>query len=199
MKLVKTAIAVSILGLATSANAALDLSIYENANGDVVFNFSGSDVVTQNNSYNRNGFWFGDVIDNLYTGSTGGKNATSTTFSAMNVTQGGSSSLDDVYLNGGSGHEIGIRLNNCSILTGANNGDTISWSGQVVFDYLDISDFMASSWSGNSLNAGDSDELILDGGYNINIAAVPEPSTYALMIGGLGLVGLMAARRRKQA
>lgn len=30
-------------------------------------------------------------------------------------------------------------------------------------------------------------------------SVVPEPSTYALMFGGLGLVGLMAARRRKQA
>ena len=29
------------------------------------------------------------------------------------------------------------------------------------------------------------------------IAPVPEPSTYALMIGGLGLVGLMAARRKQ--
>lgn len=30
------------------------------------------------------------------------------------------------------------------------------------------------------------------------VAAVPEPSTYAMMLGGLGLVGFMAARRRKQ-
>ena len=30
------------------------------------------------------------------------------------------------------------------------------------------------------------------------VGMVPEPATYALMLGGLGLVGLMA-RRRKQA
>lgn len=38
------------------------------------------------------------------------------------------------------------------------------------------------------------------GYYNISevsVSAVPEPSTYALMLGGLGLVGLMAARRKK--
>lgn len=29
------------------------------------------------------------------------------------------------------------------------------------------------------------------------VSAVPEPSTYALMLGGLGLVGFMASRRRK--
>ena len=31
------------------------------------------------------------------------------------------------------------------------------------------------------------------------VSAVPEPATYALMLGGLGFVGFMAARRRKQA
>lgn len=33
----------------------------------------------------------------------------------------------------------------------------------------------------------------------VSVSAVPEPSTIALMAGGLGLVGFMAARRRKQA
>lgn len=36
-------------------------------------------------------------------------------------------------------------------------------------------------------------------GYTLNtVTAVPEPSTIALMLGGLGMVGFMAARRRKQ-
>ena len=35
------------------------------------------------------------------------------------------------------------------------------------------------------------------GSYTLTISAVPEPSTYALMLGGLGLVGFMAARRKK--
>ncbi|MTV40968.1 PEPxxWA-CTERM sorting domain-containing protein [Duganella radicis] len=33
---------------------------------------------------------------------------------------------------------------------------------------------------------------------NINVTAVPEPETYAMLLAGLGLVGV-AARRRKQA
>lgn len=35
--------------------------------------------------------------------------------------------------------------------------------------------------------------------FRFQVAAVPEPSTYALMIGGLGLVGFMARRRRQNA
>jgi PEP-CTERM motif len=35
-------------------------------------------------------------------------------------------------------------------------------------------------------------------GWDLNVAAVPEPETYALMLGGLGIVG-WAARRRKAA
>jgi hypothetical protein len=32
----------------------------------------------------------------------------------------------------------------------------------------------------------------------LNIKAVPEPATYGMMLGGLGLIGLMARRRKRQ-
>lgn len=34
--------------------------------------------------------------------------------------------------------------------------------------------------------------------FNLAVSPIPEPSTYALMLGGLGMVGFMAYRRRKQ-
>jgi hypothetical protein len=37
----------------------------------------------------------------------------------------------------------------------------------------------------------------IDGLAFVNVAAVPEPSTYALMLAGLGLVGFVARRRKK--
>jgi len=41
--------------------------------------------------------------------------------------------------------------------------------------------------------------LLSESGFDyLNVSAVPEPSTYALMLAGIGLVGL-AARRRKRA
>jgi len=35
-------------------------------------------------------------------------------------------------------------------------------------------------------------------GGNINVLAVPEPETYAMMLGGLGLLGVMARRRKNK-
>jgi hypothetical protein len=37
------------------------------------------------------------------------------------------------------------------------------------------------------------------GSLALNVSAVPEPETYAMMLGGLGLVGFMARRRKLQA
>lgn len=182
-----------------SANAGLLLNIYEDVSNDVVFEFSGSDTVNQGAvNYARNGFWFGDITDQVYGGATGAYIPLTDSFSAANTTQGTSSFLQDIYLNGGVGHELGIRLANWAILTDANNGDMITWSGIVTLD-LDFADFMAGTWTGNSLNAAGPDELLLRDGYTIVVgaAAVPEPAGIALL--GLGLAVLGFARKKKTA
>jgi len=66
---------------------------------------------------------------------------------------------------------------------------------------LDV--YWAEGWNSGPQSA----QFTLDGGDNWlklsvsnleSVSAVPEPSTYALMLGSLGLIGFMAARRRKQ-
>lgn len=51
--------------------------------------------------------------------------------------------------------------------------------------------FQAGEYSINVTGFAESEES-----YGFTATVVPEPSTYALMLGGLGLVGFMAARRR---
>ena len=52
-----------------------------------------------------------------------------------------------------------------------------------------------AEWIWDSSNNTSGESLLFKA--SIITSPVPEPSTYALMLGGLGLVGFMAARRRK--
>lgn len=70
--------------------------------------------------------------------------------------------------------------------------NTVSWTGS-----FEVANFDANNFG---VQAGHWSNPVFDGTTTPTaISAVPEPSVVALMVGGLGLVGFMAARRRKQA
>lgn len=60
------------------------------------------------------------------------------------------------------------------------------------------SDKLISSFSLVLVPNSGSYDVIFDEAYYGAVSAVPEPSTYALIFGGLGLVGFMARRRNKK-
>jgi hypothetical protein len=67
-------------------------------------------------------------------------------------------------------------------------------SGTPVDPYAAFNLYSYGTAAGLSTTVSNNVNAVFQG--NLSIAAVPEPSTYALMLGGLGLVGFVARRRR---
>ncbi|KAF1038911.1 MAG: hypothetical protein GAK35_03746 [Herbaspirillum frisingense] len=78
------------------------------------------------------------------------------------------------------------------IHTGTSSINAILQTYTIKASKLSIGDYVLSA-SGSAAGLGGSY------GGNINVAAVPEASTTAMMLAGLAVVGLMAARRRHKA
>lgn len=94
-----------------------------------------------------------------------------------------------------SGQNLNWDLSNTTL-----NGKTGAWDASIGrlkfigFDTTDTSPFVLNL-AGSVLNpaalAGYSGE--------VTVTAVPEPTTYGMLLGGLGLLGFMARRKSKQA
>lgn len=109
---------------------------------------------------------------------------------------------------------LGGLVAGLSVATDQETGLALTASGFAAFPGLNNGDLSAGPYHSNFLGVGSIPVLATGIGavsrYNVIIgssggsitdpvAAIPEPSTYALMLAGLGLVGFMARRRRDTA
>lgn len=92
-----------------------------------------------------------------------------------------------------------VDILNVTSYLGGNLVNSVSFLSGI--DYLNYSSLTTLNLGFTGIDTvrfealGSSNRAIFD---NVSVSAVPEPSTYVLMLAGLGLVGFMA-RRRKQA
>jgi proteasome assembly chaperone (PAC2) family protein len=84
--------------------------------------------------------------------------------------------------------------------TSNDNGSTADPRSNNEFYYADVTGAGAGDYLailGNTSNTDKGDQVTLGGVTFDTVATTPEPSTYALMLGGLGMLALVARLRRK--
>lgn len=98
--------------------------------------------------------------------------------------------------------ELFFRDTNGTTLTSYLFEDTNTPSNVFDWDLYSATDLVAMGTRSvdivitSTRNSGSSSDGFIDN-VSFSVSPVPEPATYALMLGGLGLVGLFAARRNK--
>ena len=101
-------------------------------------------------------------------------------------------------------NNLGASWHN-SILSGTNTANLalfanlqsdVYWTG-TVSSLLDSYAWVFVAYDGNSFIYGKDDELYAWAVHPGDVAAIPEPETYAMLIAGLGLLGFMARRRKE--
>lgn len=197
MNFFKTAITASILGLATSANGGYSSVIDF---GEINFDKSGLELFVADKSQ--------DVIITYLGHSAGYKNriyldSFQTDYLFSNRESRNTVNYQVNLGNYNSGTNLDFKLTatntgkNYFLGLGSNNPDGLVHAG-VDINYFNSPNTVLVGFE-DLYNGGDKDfNDMLFSVSNVSVSAVPEPSTYAMMIGGLGLVGLMAARRSRK-
>lgn len=98
--------------------------------------------------------------------------------------------------------EVNFNLNDFSYhnaeITFENGIISVAIDGHSYIDNYEIANYQAfDGHFGFTASTGGQHDWHKVKDFDLTVTAVPEPSVYALMIGGLGLVGFMAARRKK--
>ncbi len=176
------------------ANANVTINVTE-VGGDVVFTTRGSLDLTGATFLSGIGYidgfipggsnWYlasgagGDVDNYAMTSFAGAFGSSGNFFSSPSSVSG-----DDFFIwgNGGNTEQIGVPV-------GYISGSAIS-SGMVFAD---------ATIAGFTMIPGTYIYNIPNDTITLNIAAVPEPETYAMLLAGLGLLGFMARRRNESA
>lgn len=198
MKHLTTAVAISLLSLAPLSNAA-------------TINFDDLPAGEQAISDGYMGFNWGHGSGDIYAGDLSGGSYPVATVSESNVAFGGWDT-----------GQYQIDLATAGTFTFSSAYFTSAWeasqditftgllNGSVVYSATSFSinntapTLITLDWSGidslsiTNVTAGNDNKHWAMDDMTYTISAVPEPSTYALMLGGFGLVGFMAARRQKQ-
>jgi len=189
--LLTTFLAASLLSVASlaTANTVIDFEsaapgAYNNLTiGDVTFSTNGSEMLYINSDYAGQFNTENQSLQNTYS---------SDAFNTLNI------SFSNVVNNFGFNFGASDEIWTLSAFDMSNNLlssiDIPVLSASNAGDFFSISSSGIASATLSTTSTGD--YVFVD---NFTVSAIPEPSTYALMLGGLGLVGFMAARKRKQA
>lgn len=152
------------------------------------------------------------IYENIYAGTNGGTSSNPINgFSFWDVSSSWGARFDinfsgDFDLTFNENNNIIYTPSNCSVLVDcpSDPNDVFYYSGKYrINDVSSLTGFISSVVTGGDfqydLGNGDYRTALTFSTSSKFSSAVPEPSTYAMMLTGFGIIGFMATRRRKQA
>jgi len=192
----------------TARELARNARVYE---GSLAKFGAGALTLSGNNSFSGGTDLFGGTLvaasaHALGTGDVDVFGGTLATRSASTVSIGGdlklgSGSILDLGL-GPGGHALLLDVEGLMIFGGQLTISCLAgFLGAGLYDLFDFGSFAGafSSFAFDGLSSGYTASFVFGAnGVDLNVAAVPEPETYAMLLAGLGAIG-WAARRRKRA